>query len=78
MASIAQVADWAAAHEILIRGACFVAVFALIAIWEFRAPTRTLLLSKRLRWANNLGLVALNTVLIRLLFPAAEPPAVPA
>lgn len=47
------------------------AVFALIAIWEFRAPARTLLLSKRLRWANNLGLVALNTVLIRLLFPAA-------
>ncbi|MCP5201658.1 MAG: sterol desaturase family protein [Gammaproteobacteria bacterium] len=71
MASIAQVADWAAAHEVLIRGACFVGVFALMAIWEVRTPARALRLSRRLRWANNLGLVALNTVLLRLLFPAA-------
>jgi len=71
MASIAHVADWAAAHEILIRGACFAAVFALMALWEIRAPVRTLLLSKGLRWKNNLSLVALNTLLLRLLFPVA-------
>jgi len=71
MASIAQVADWAAAHEVLIRVSCFASVFALMAVWEVRAPARTLLLSKGLRWANNLGLVALNTLLLRLLFPAA-------
>ena len=71
MASLAHFADWAAAHEILIRGICFASVFALMAVWEVRAPARILLLSKGLRWANNLGLVALNTLLVRLLFPAA-------
>jgi sterol desaturase/sphingolipid hydroxylase (fatty acid hydroxylase superfamily) len=71
MASIAHAADLAATHEVLIRGACFVAVFALMAVWEVLAPARALTLSKGLRWVNNLGLVALNTVLLRLLFPAA-------
>lgn len=71
MASLAQVADWAAAHEVPIRVSCFVGVFALMAVWEVRAPARTLLLSKGVRWANNLGLVAINTLLLRLLFPAA-------
>ncbi len=71
MATIAQGADWAATNEVLIRGTCFVAVFALMAVWEARAPARTLTCSKALRWVNNLGLVALNTVLLRLLFPAA-------
>lgn len=71
MASLAYLADWAAAHEVLIRVSCFVGVFALMAVWEVRAPARTLLLSKGLRWANNLTLVALNTILLRLLLPAA-------
>jgi len=71
MASLAQVAEWAAAHEILIRGICFASVFALVAVWEVLTPARPLRLSKGLRWANNLTLVALNTLLVRLLFPAA-------
>lgn len=71
MASIAQAADWAVTHEALIRGACFAAVFALMAAWEIRAPARHLSLSKGLRWVNNVGLVALDTLILRLLFPAA-------
>jgi sterol desaturase/sphingolipid hydroxylase (fatty acid hydroxylase superfamily) len=71
MASIAQFAEWAAVHDVLIRGASFAAMFALMAVWEIRAPARVLLLPKRMRWMNNLGLVALNTLLLRLLFPAA-------
>jgi len=71
MASIAQVFEWAVSHEFLIRGACFVAVFVPMAVWEILAPARALLLSKRLRWINNLGLVTLNTLLLRFLFPAA-------
>jgi sterol desaturase/sphingolipid hydroxylase (fatty acid hydroxylase superfamily) len=42
-----------------------------MAIWELLAPRRALTVSKAVRWGNNLGLVALNTVLLRLLFPAA-------
>src|SRR6056297_3348470 len=68
---MAAFADWIAAHEILVRGASFVTVFALMAIWEIRAPARALTISKSLRWANNIGLVVLNTVLLRLVFPAA-------
>jgi sterol desaturase/sphingolipid hydroxylase (fatty acid hydroxylase superfamily) len=71
MTSAAQVASWATLHELPIRGACFVVVFTLMATWEVRAPARVLLLSRAVRWANNLGLVALNTLLLRLLFPAA-------
>jgi sterol desaturase/sphingolipid hydroxylase (fatty acid hydroxylase superfamily) len=42
-----------------------------MALWEGVAPARKPTLSKALRWANNLGLVAFNTVLLRLLMPAA-------
>lgn len=35
------------------------------------APRRALTVSKTLRWVNNLGLVFLNSFLLRLLFPAA-------
>jgi sterol desaturase/sphingolipid hydroxylase (fatty acid hydroxylase superfamily) len=42
-----------------------------MAIWEFIAPRRALTVSKIVRWTNNLALVFLNSILLRLLFPAA-------
>ena len=42
-----------------------------MAIWEVIAPRRRLTVSKPLRWASNLGLVAFNTVILRLLLPTA-------
>jgi sterol desaturase/sphingolipid hydroxylase (fatty acid hydroxylase superfamily) len=42
-----------------------------MAAWEVLAPRRGRKLPKALRWGNNIGLAALNTVLLRLLFPAA-------
>jgi sterol desaturase/sphingolipid hydroxylase (fatty acid hydroxylase superfamily) len=42
-----------------------------MALWEVLAPRRALTAGKAIRWVNNLGLVALNTLLLRLLFPAA-------
>lgn len=57
--------------EPLIRIGFFVAVFALVATWEVHAPRRALTLGRAVRWSANLGLVALNTLLLRLLFPAA-------
>lgn len=71
MTSLAHFAGGAAAHEILLRGACFAGAFAVMATWEYRRPARVLRLPRGLRWANNLGLVALNTLALRLLFPAA-------
>ena len=58
-------------HEKLIRLSAFFGVFAVMAIWELLAPRRALTVSKTVRWASNLGLVALNTVLLRLVFPTA-------
>ncbi len=58
-------------HEAAIRLVFFVGIFALMAIWEVRAPRRARTLTRLQRWTSNLGLVVLNTVLLRILFPAA-------
>jgi sterol desaturase/sphingolipid hydroxylase (fatty acid hydroxylase superfamily) len=58
-------------HEIAIRLGGFVVVFAAMAGLELLAPRRPLTRPKASRWANNLGLVALDTLLLRLMFPAA-------
>jgi sterol desaturase/sphingolipid hydroxylase (fatty acid hydroxylase superfamily) len=59
------------ANEPAIRLGFFVGIFAIVALWELAAPRRVLTVSKALRWSSNLGLVVLNTVLLRLLFPLA-------
>lgn len=58
-------------HEIAIRLAFFLGIFAVMAIWELLAPCRQLSVSKTLRWTNNIGLIVLNTLLVRILFPTA-------
>jgi sterol desaturase/sphingolipid hydroxylase (fatty acid hydroxylase superfamily) len=63
--------DHLLACEWLLRLGVFGAVFALMALAEWAAPARALTLSKRRRWATNLSLLALNTIAVRLLFPAA-------
>lgn len=42
-----------------------------MALWEILAPRRMLTVPKTRRWIANLGIVVLNTVMLRLLFPAA-------
>jgi sterol desaturase/sphingolipid hydroxylase (fatty acid hydroxylase superfamily) len=58
-------------YETGIRLAFYFGVFALMALWELLAPRRSLTVSKSMRWTHNLSLVFLNTVILRLLFPAA-------
>ncbi len=58
-------------YELAIRLSFFFGIFALMAWWEVKAPRRALTISRTVRWANNLGLVSLNTLLLRLLFPTA-------
>ncbi len=59
------------AHEVPIRLGFFFGVFGAMALWEVLAPRRPLGVSKPVRWANNLALVFLNSILLRLVFPAA-------
>jgi sterol desaturase/sphingolipid hydroxylase (fatty acid hydroxylase superfamily) len=58
-------------YEPAIRLSFFLGVFALVALWELAAPRRAPTVSKALRWSSNIGLVVLNTVLLRLMFPLA-------
>ncbi len=58
-------------YELAIRLGFFFGIFAIMAVWERVAPRRALTVSKVLRWTNNLGLVFLNSFVLRLLFPAA-------
>ncbi|MEX0618449.1 MAG: sterol desaturase family protein [Pseudohongiellaceae bacterium] len=57
--------------EIALRLGAFFAVFALMAVWEVVAPRRALSVGKAQRWFNNIGLVFLNSLILRFLFPAA-------
>jgi sterol desaturase/sphingolipid hydroxylase (fatty acid hydroxylase superfamily) len=59
------------AHEPALRLGFFLGVFVVVALWELLSPRRTLSVSKGLRWGSNLGLVVLNTVALRLVFPLA-------
>ncbi len=63
--------DFVMNNEVSIRLGFFLGVFAIMALWEWRAPRRALTVSRALRWANNLGLVFFNSFILRLLFPAA-------
>jgi sterol desaturase/sphingolipid hydroxylase (fatty acid hydroxylase superfamily) len=56
-------------NEPIIRLAFFLGVLALVAAWEVVAPRRRRALGRSIRWPSNLGIVALNTVLLRLVFP---------
>lgn len=56
-------------NEPVIRFGFFLGVFIVVAVWEALAPRRARQLSRWARWPANLGIVALNTALVRLLLP---------
>lgn len=57
-------------NEPAIRLSFFFGIFAVMAMWELMAPRRALTVSKIVRWSNNIGLVFINSIILRLLFPA--------
>ena len=59
------------AHEPAIRLAAVAGVLSLMAVLEAAIPRRHRVAGRHLRWPNNLGLVVLNTVVLRLVFPTA-------
>ena len=63
--------QWLLENEVGIRLGFFFGVFAVMAVWEIISPCRPLNTAKGWRWLNNLGLVFLNSLVLRLLFPTA-------
>ena len=59
------------AHEPLIRLGAFAGILAVMAMWEWLLPRRHQKIGRARRWPSNLGIVAVNTVVLRLVFPAA-------
>ncbi len=59
------------AHEPFIRLGAFAGVLTLMALWELFAPGRRQAIGRGRRWPGNLGLVVVDTLLVRLLCPTA-------
>jgi len=59
------------AHEPLIRLGAFTGILAMMALWEWLSPGRNQEIGRARRWPSNLGIVALDTVVVRLVYPAA-------
>ncbi len=57
------------AYEPLVRLLAFAGVFVVLALCETAAPRRPQAIGRFARWPNNVGVVIVNTVLLRILFP---------
>lgn len=55
--------------EPAIRLSVFLCVLLVMAAWEVAAPRRRREIPRVVRWSNNLALVAIDTVILRLAFP---------
>jgi sterol desaturase/sphingolipid hydroxylase (fatty acid hydroxylase superfamily) len=55
-------------NESIIRLVFFFGMFILVAVWEVVSPRRALSTSKPVRWLSNMGVVFIDTMLLRLLF----------
>ncbi|MCR9111086.1 MAG: sterol desaturase family protein [Rhodobacteraceae bacterium] len=57
------------AAEPTLRLAAFLGILAAMAMWEVAAPRRRRDIPRVIRWTNNIALVVLDTVILRLSFP---------
>lgn len=55
--------------EPTLRLAAFLGILVTMAIWEVAAPRRRRDIPRVIRWTNNIALVVLDTVILRLTFP---------
>jgi sterol desaturase/sphingolipid hydroxylase (fatty acid hydroxylase superfamily) len=63
--------DYLLGNADTIRLACFVGVFAAMAVWEALAPRRQRAFGRRRRWPGNIGIVVLNTLTLKVALPVA-------
>lgn len=61
--------EYAIDQEPAVRMAIFFGILFLMAAWELAAPRRRVEIPRLVRWSNNLGLVVLDALLVRLAFP---------
>jgi sterol desaturase/sphingolipid hydroxylase (fatty acid hydroxylase superfamily) len=61
--------DFVLSNEPHIRLAAFGGILTIMALWEVLAPRRDFNVGRSRRWPNNLGIVVLDTVIVRLAFP---------
>ena len=59
------------AYEPVVRLCAFASIFALMILWEILAPRRRQTIGRLRRWPGNLGIVVLDTLLVRFTFPVA-------
>jgi sterol desaturase/sphingolipid hydroxylase (fatty acid hydroxylase superfamily) len=59
------------AHEPLVRFGAFAGILAAMMLWEWRSPRRHQAIGRAWRWPGNMGIVVLDTVVLRLVFPIA-------
>ena len=52
-----------------LRLGSFITVFVIVAVWEVVAARRQMKISKTGRWFNNLGIILLGTILLKMIFP---------
>ena len=58
-------------NEPVVRLSIFASVFTIMALWEVLAPRRRQEIRRTTRWPSNLGVVMLDTLLVRILFPTS-------
>ncbi|MGC1575443.1 MAG: sterol desaturase family protein [Beijerinckiaceae bacterium] len=58
-------------HEPLIRLGAFAGVLIAMTAWEVWAPRRPQRIGRARRWPGNLGVVVLDTIILRIIFPTA-------
>jgi hypothetical protein len=58
-------------YEPAVRLGAFAGIFAAMALWELLAPRRRQAIGRLTRWPGNLGIVVLDTALVRLVLPTA-------
>jgi sterol desaturase/sphingolipid hydroxylase (fatty acid hydroxylase superfamily) len=58
-------------NEAIVRFVAFAGVLAALTAWELLAPRRPRSIGRTVRWPSNIGVVVLDTVLVRFLFPSS-------
>ncbi|HHT9106768.1 MAG TPA: sterol desaturase family protein [Candidatus Wujingus californicus] len=66
-----DIGEFVISHEAAIRLGFFSGILGAMALWELAAPRRVLTVPKLLRWINNIGIVVINSFLLRIIFPSA-------
>jgi sterol desaturase/sphingolipid hydroxylase (fatty acid hydroxylase superfamily) len=61
--------DFLLAHESVVRTGIFICVLTIMAALEIVSPRRRVEIPRLLRWSNNIAMVVVDTIVVRLAFP---------